>query len=89
LVRPVSLILFREKIFRIISNLDGLVKSLFGRHPGESRGPERFDSGFRRNDKKTNLSTFCEFINLRDRIFGESLAKVWKERQIPPQALAG
>jgi hypothetical protein len=35
-------------IFKLGMNFDGLVKSLFGRHPGESRGPERLDlTGFR------------------------------------------
>ncbi len=45
-----------------------------GRHPGESRGPEIYesgflflqetlDSGFRRNDEFYGISTFYEFIN--------------------------
>jgi hypothetical protein len=32
----------------LITNLDGLAKSLLGRHPGESRGPELLEiTGFR------------------------------------------
>src|SRR4030042_3920093 len=53
--------------------IDDLVKSLLGRHPGESRGPEIYesgflfsqeslDSGFRRNDEFYGISTFYEFI---------------------------
>jgi hypothetical protein len=32
----------------IVATIDGLVKSLLGRHPGESRGPEHVEiTGFR------------------------------------------
>jgi len=53
--------------------IDGLAKSLLDRHPGESRGPEIYesgflfsqetlDSGFRRNDEFYGILTFYEFI---------------------------
>ena len=56
-----------------LSELDRLVKSLLGRHPGESRGPERLEitgfrrlprtrSGVRRNDEFYGISTFYEII---------------------------
>ena len=56
------------------SKVDGFVKSLLGRHPGEPRirsgagaGGQnilkKLDSGFRRNDVKPSYLTFYEFIN--------------------------
>ena len=60
-------------------NKDDFVKSLLGRHPGESRGPDgvpakagnqkymNLDSGFRRNDEKPHFHTFYENINKKEK----------------------
>jgi len=58
----------------VFSIMDGLVKSLLKRHPGEPRIRSRagagvqnmlkeLDSGFRRNDEFYGISTFYEIIN--------------------------
>jgi hypothetical protein len=53
-----------------MTNIDELVKSLFKRHPGESRGPEHLEiTGFRLSpDEFYGISTFYETINIESAI---------------------
>jgi hypothetical protein len=65
LIRHQPILPIESRTLTII-NIDGLVRSLFDRLPGESRGPKRLEiNGFRLSpDGKACFLTFSDPINI-------------------------